>query len=180
MTSPNNKVEGPFLPQDKYKLIFDNTPISIVLIDTNGQIVEVNSATLDLFGFERENLINLKFTELYIVPADEMVRMKKVFTHLFRGGIFGPEDIQIYNKDKKFIWVNVIASKIEFDKKSYIQVLTKDISLRKTLEQEIKESEERYRGLYESSPISLTVTDSKGFILNVNSATEKIFGFKKR
>ena len=179
MTSPNNKVEGLFLPQDNYKLIFDNTPISIVLIDMNGQIVELNSATENLFGFKRENLINLKFTELYVVPADEMVRMKKIFTHLLSGGIFGPEDIQIYNKDKKLIWVNVIASKIELDKKSYIQVLTKDISLRKTLEQEIKESEEQYRGLYESSPISLTVTDSKGVILNVNSASEKIFGFNK-
>jgi len=179
LTSPNNKVEGSFLPQDNYKLIFDSTPISIVLIDMNGQIVEINSATLNLFGFERENLINLKFTELYAVPADEMVRMKKIFTHLLSGGIFGPEDIQIYNKDKKLIWVNVIASKIELDKKSYIQVLTKDISQRKTLEQEIKESEERYRGLYESSPISLTVTDSKGVILNVNSASEKIFGFNK-
>jgi PAS domain S-box-containing protein len=179
LTSPNNKVEGFFLPQDNYNLFFDNTPISIVLIDMNGQIVEVNSATLNLFGFKRENLINHKFTELYAVPADEMVRMKKIFTHLFQGGIFGPEDIQIYNKDKKLIWVNVIASKIELDKKSYIQVLTEDISLRKTLEQEIKESEERYRGLYESSPISLTVTDSKGVILNVNSASEKIFGFNK-
>jgi len=179
LTNPNNKVEGPFLPQDNYKLIFDNTPISIVLIDMNGQIIEANSATLNLFGFERENLINLKFTELYTVPAEEMIRMKKIFTHLFQGGIFGPEDIQIYNKDKKLIWVNVIASKIELDKKSYLQVLTKDISLRKNLEQEIKESEERYRGLYESSPISLTVTDSKGVILNVNSASEKIFGFNR-
>ncbi|GAG32489.1 unnamed protein product, partial [marine sediment metagenome] len=135
--------------------------------------------TLNLFGFKRENLIDLKFSELYVVPANEMARMKKVFTHLFKGGIFGPEDIQIYNKDKKLIWVNVIASKIELDKTSYIQVLTQDISIRKILEQEIKESEERYRGLYESSPNSLTVTDRKGVILNVNSATEKIFGFSK-
>jgi len=179
LTSPNNKVEEILLLQDSYKLLFDKTPISIVLIDMNGQVVEINSATINLFGFKRENLIGLKFTEIYVVPADEMVRMKKIFTHLIQGGIFGPEDIQIYNKDKKLIWVNVIASKIELDKKSYIQVLTKDISIRKTLEQEIKESEEKYRGLYESSPISLTVTDSKGVILNVNSASEKIFGFNK-
>ena len=179
MTSPNNKVEKSLLLQDNYKLLFDKAPISIVLIDMYGQIVEMNSATLNLFGFKRENLIYLKFSELYVVPANEMARMKKVFTHLFKGGIFGPEDIQIYNKDKKLIWVNVIASKIELDKTSYIQVLTQDISIRKTLEQEIKESEEKYRGLYESSPNSLTVTDREGIILNVNSATEKIFGFSK-
>lgn len=180
MTSPNNKVEENFLLQDNYKLLFDNTPISIVLINLNGHIVEVNSTTLNIFGFKRENLINLKFTDLYAVPEEEMTRMKKVFTHLFSGGIFGPEDIQIYNQDKNLIWVNVIASKIELDKKSYIQVLTQDISQRKILEREVIESEKRYRGLYESSPNSLTVTNSKGVILNVNSATEKIFGFTKR
>ena len=152
MTSPNNETEEIFLPQDNYKLLFDKTPISIVLIDNSGKIVEVNSATLNLFGFKRENLIGHKFTELYGVPEYEMIRMKKVFTHLFKGGIFGPEDIQIYNQDKKLIWVNVIASKIELDKNSYIQVLTQDISLRKSLEQEVKESEEKYRVLADSLP----------------------------
>ncbi|MBY8980610.1 MAG: PAS domain S-box protein [Candidatus Lokiarchaeota archaeon] len=180
MTSPNNEVNEKFLFQDNYKLLFDNTPISIVLIDFDGKIVEVNSATLNLFGSKRENLIDLKFTDLYAVPENEMPRMKKIFTHLFSGGIFGPEDIQIHNQDKKLIWVNVIASKIELDKISYIQVLTQDISQRKILEREVNESEKRYRGLYESSPNSLTVTNSKGVILNVNSATEKIFGYTKR
>ena len=82
MTSPNNKVEEDFFLQDNYKLLFDKTPISIVLIDINGQIIEVNSASLNLFGFKRENLIGRKFTELYGVPEEEMIRMRKVFTHL--------------------------------------------------------------------------------------------------
>jgi PAS domain S-box-containing protein len=59
------------------------------------------------------------------------------------------------------------------------RVLTEDVNQRKLLEKRVEESERRYRGLYESSPISLTVTDNNGTILDVNSATEKIFGFKK-
>jgi len=180
LTSPNNKVEEDFLIQDNYKLLFDNTPISIVLIDLNGQIVEVNPATLNIFRYKRENLINRKFADLYVVPDKEMTRMKKAFTHLFSGGIFGPEDIQIYNQDKKLIWVNVVASKIELNKNNYVQVLTQDISQRKILEREVTESEKKYRGLYESSPNSFTVTNSKGVILSVNSATEKIFGYTKQ
>jgi PAS domain S-box-containing protein len=179
LTSHNDKVEENFLLQDNYRLLFDRTPISIVLLNDIGQIVEANSATSDLFGFKRENLIKFKFSDVYVVPEDQLNRMKKIFTFLFKGGIFGPEDIQIYNKDKNLIWVNVIASKIELEKNSYIQVLTQDISQRKILEQEIKESEGRYRGLYESSPNSLALSNNKGVILNVNSATEKIFGFKK-
>ncbi len=180
MTTPNYRTTENIPHQDNYKLLFDKTPISNVLVDSNGQIVDINTATENIFGYERKDLIGLKFAELYMLPAADKIPMKKVFNQLLEGGIFGPEDIQIHNKNKKLIWVNVTASKIELDKKSYIQVLTQDISQRKILEREVNESEKRYRGLYESSPNSLTVTNSKGVILNVNSATEKIFGFTKR
>jgi PAS domain S-box-containing protein len=161
-------------------LLFDKTPISIVLVNSNGQIVDINSATENIFGFERNDLIGFKFADLYGLPVADKIPMNKVFDQLLKGGIFGPEDIQIYDKHKNLIWVNVTASKIEIEKKIYIQVLTQDISQRKILEQEIHDSEKRYRGLYEASPNSLTVTNSKGIILNVNSASEKIFGFTKR
>ena len=180
MTHPNNRITETISLQDNYKLLFDKTPISIVLVDSNGHIVDINSATENIFGFERKDLIGFKFAELYMLPAEDKIPMNKVFEQLLKGGIFGPEDIQIYDKHKNLIWVNVIASKIEIEKKNYIQVLTQDISQRKILEQEVDESEKRYRGLYEASPYSLTVTNSKGVILNVNSATEKIFGYSKR
>jgi len=180
LTNPNNRVSESIAHQDNYKLLFDKTPISIVLLDSNGQIVDINSATENIFGFERSDLIGYKITELYGLPASDKMPMNKVFDQLLKGGIFGPEDIQIYNKRKNLIWVNVIASKIELEKKIYIQVLTQDISQRKILEQEVQESESRYRVLYEASPNSLTVTDSKGVILNANSATEKIFGYTKQ
>ncbi|MBY9010611.1 MAG: PAS domain S-box protein, partial [Candidatus Lokiarchaeota archaeon] len=180
MTHPNNRITETLSLQDNYKLLFDNTPISIVLIDSNGQIVDINSATENIFGFERGDLIGLKLAELYMLPAANKIPMNKVFDQLLKGGIFGPEDIQIYDKHKNLTWVNVIASKIELDKRVYIQVLTQDISQRKILEQEVRESEKKYRVLYEASPNSLTVTNSKGVILNVNSATERIFGYTKR
>ena len=179
MTSPNNKVEKKFFIQDNYKLLFDKSPISIVLLDTTGQIVEVNTATLDIFGFVREDLIGHNYNNIWILTADVEIHIEEIFSYLLKGGIYGPEDVQIDNKDKKPVWVSVIASKIELDEKSYIQIITQDISRRKILEQEIIESEERYRVLYESSPYSLTVADSKGVILNLNATTEKIFGFKK-
>jgi len=180
LTNPNYRTTEPISHQDNYKLLFDKIPISIVLVDSNGQIVDINAATENIFGYERKDLIGFKFSDLYTLPAADKIQMNKVFNQLLKGGIFGPEDIQIHNKDKNLIWVNVTASKIELDKKSYIQVLTQDISQRKILEQEIEDSEKRYRGLYESSPNSLTVTNSKGVILNVNSASEKIFGYTKR
>lgn len=177
MTSPNNKVEEIIALQDNYKLLFDRTPISIILLDDNGKVVDLNSATINIFGFKRENFIGLNFSELFVVPEDEMIRLKKVFTHLFKGGIFGPEDIKIYSKNNKLIWVNVIASKIELEKKDYIQVLTQDISLRKTLEQEVKESEIKYRNLADSLPEVIFDIDLAFNITYTNLIASKIFGY---
>ncbi|TKJ25830.1 MAG: hypothetical protein CEE42_06690 [Promethearchaeota archaeon Loki_b31] len=179
MPNPKKGVSESITLQDNYKLLFDKTPISITLLDLNGVIFDVNSSTENLFGFKREKLIGTNFTDLYTLSPKEKAPMNKIFAELVKGSIFGPEDIQIYNKDKNFIWVNVIACKIEIEKKIYIQVLTQDINQRKLLERRIEESEMRYRGLYESSPFALTVTNSNGVVLDVNSATEKIFGFKK-
>jgi len=119
LTHPNYRTSETIPHQDNYKLLFDNTPISIVLVDSNGQIVDINSATENIFGYERKDLIGFEFSDLYMLPAADKVPMKKVFNQLLKGGIFGPEDIQIHNKDKNLIWVNVTASKIELDKKSY-------------------------------------------------------------
>jgi PAS domain S-box-containing protein len=177
LTSPNNKIEDNLVAQDNYKLLFDRIPISIVLIDNNGQIVEANSATTNIFGFERKSLIGINFSELYIVPEDQITRMRKIFTQLFKGGIFGPEDIQICDKNKKIIWVNVIASKIELKNKNFIQVLTQDISLRKTLEQNLKESEIQYRVLADSLPEVIFDIDLAFNITYTNIIASKIFGY---
>ena len=150
MTHPNNRITESIALQDNYKLLFDKTPISIVLIDSNSQIVDINSATEKLFGFKRNDLIGFKIAELYALPSPNKISINKVFDQLLKGGIFGPADIQIYDKHKNLIWVNIIASKIEIEKKIYIQVLTQDISQRKTLEQEVQESEEKYRLLFEN------------------------------
>ena len=107
-------------------------------MDTTGQIVEVNTATLDIFGFVREDLIGHKYNDIYILTPDVETHIEKIFSYLLKGGIYGPEDVQIDNKDKKPVWVSVIASKIELDEKSYIQLITQDISRRKILDQEIK------------------------------------------
>ena len=179
MTIPNNKVEEKFLLKDSYKLLFDRTPISIVLLDDCGKVVEVNSATTDLFGFKRDSLIALKFSDLYVIPKEEIIRMKKLFEELSQGAIFGPEDIQIYNKDKKLIWVNVIASRIELNNKSYIQVLTQDFTLRKSLEQDLKTSEEKYRILADSLPEVIFDIDLAFNIKYTNLIASKIFGYTK-
>ncbi|MBY9018845.1 MAG: PAS domain S-box protein [Candidatus Lokiarchaeota archaeon] len=162
-----------------YQSLFEDSPLSITLLNSNGEIVEINSITKEIYGVERDLILNKHFTELFIVPDENIQEMKKIFKEVLAGNKYGPNDIQILTQKGEKIWVNVVASLIQVGDNQLIQVLTQDINQRKLLERSIEESEMRYKGLYDSSPISLTVTDSSGVILDINSATEKIFGFKK-
>ena len=162
-----------------YQSLFEDSPLSITLLNSNGEIVEINSITKEIYGVERDLILNKHFTELFIVPDENIQEMKKIFKEVLAGNKYGPNDIQILTQKGEKIWVNIVASLIQVGDNQLIQVLTQDINQRKLLERRIEESERRYRGLYDSSPISLTVTDSSGVILDINSATEKIFGFKK-
>ncbi|GAH86339.1 unnamed protein product, partial [marine sediment metagenome] len=44
---------------------------------------------------------------------------------------------------------------------------------------ELRESERKYRHLYENSPFSIALLNTKGKIIDVNSKTSKLFGYKK-
>jgi len=55
----------------------------------------------------------------------------------------------------------------------------KDITNQKKIELSLKESEERYRNLFESSPEAILCVNNKGFVTSVNPAFEKIHGYDK-
>ncbi len=50
---------------------------------------------------------------------------------------------------------------------------------REHLEQKIRESEKRYRHLFENSPFGIMLTDLNGLIFDFNSYIEKVLGYKK-
>ena len=50
---------------------------------------------------------------------------------------------------------------------------------REQLEQKIRESEKRYRHLFENSPFGIVLLDLEGLIFDFNSYIEKVLGYKK-
>ena len=55
----------------------------------------------------------------------------------------------------------------------------RDITNRKKADEALKDSEERYRDLFESAPASITVLDASGVILDCNETTGKLVGYPR-
>jgi PAS domain S-box-containing protein len=144
--------------EEKYKTIFENTGTATIIVEEDTTISLVNGQFEELSGYSREE-IEWKKSWIEFVFEEDLERMKKL--HYFRRK--DPEstlrkyEFRFVNKEGNIRDILIIIDMIPKTKKSVASLL--DITERKKAEEKLKESEEKYRDLFESSPISLWEED---------------------
>jgi PAS domain S-box-containing protein len=162
-----------------FRLIFEKSPISITLLDLNGKIIDVNSATEQLCELDRTKLIGAHYLELGFIPERTPSELKDLFNNLLKGQSIGPLEMQIVTRSNKRLWISVISSLVKLHNQTLIQVLSQDITLRKSLEIQLCKSEENYRLLTQNISEMITVVNSKMQIEYVNEDIHfKTMGYK--
>ena len=120
--------------EKKYQFVYDNTPFSIVLIDSKGIIIDCNPTTEVVFGYLKSDLIGKQFQKLKIVHPDYITNLVILFKKFIKGEQVHRIDLEMYKKDGNLIWVNLQASIINIGNQYFIQALFTDISKRKEAE----------------------------------------------
>ena len=58
--------------EERYRTLFQDSGDGIVIINLDGTFVDVNQAFLDIFGYTREDLLQITVVDLYADPADRV------------------------------------------------------------------------------------------------------------
>jgi len=164
--------------EEKYKALFEESPYSIVLLDLDGNFVDCNPARLKIFGSTKKELIGKNFKELSLFPPKYQQITNEAFRHLIKEKFVDPIIVQSYNKDGNLIWIQIQGKIIKVGEKALVQIITQDIHERKKAEQKLKESEERFRTLFEVAPASIMVADLESNILMCNEKFCRLHGFE--
>ena len=132
--------------EEKYRHLFENSPFSIVLLNFEGKIIEMNKATTKLFGYQEEDLIDKKYLTLTdIFPNETLPGLRLVQDLMSKGEpsdpIMRPQITKIYNKDKKAMWTESELSTINISGELMILAIIQDITEKKLAEEKLKESE---------------------------------------
>ena len=134
-TTDKVEAERKFLESEKkYQFIYENTPFSIVLIDTKGRIIDCNPTTEIMFGYLKTDLVGKKFHKLKAIHPDYLLNLITVFKKFIKGENVHRIDLEMYKKDRSLIWVNLQASLIQKENEYFIQALFSDITKRKEAE----------------------------------------------
>ena len=149
--------------------------ISIVVGE---KIVFVNEAFLKLVGVSSEKDL-LNHSIINFITGNEKKTIQEDMASLLRGEVaYNITEREIKRKDRKKIAVEIKSSVIDYKGERALLFFLRDVTDRKALEDEIKESEIKYRSLVELSPDGIITIDLRGNVTWVNEAYSSITGYK--
>jgi PAS domain S-box-containing protein len=160
--------EALHIAQEKYSKAFFLAPDVITVSDLeSGRFIEVNDAATRTFGYSRDELIGKSSLELGIWP-DKEVRDRLVDRIKTHGRVVQLEVVERRNSGELF-FASVTADTISIGNAGYLIATTRDITDRKRMEDQIRESEARYRTLIDQLP-DYVIVHREGILLYVNPA----------
>ncbi len=161
--------------EHRFRRIAEAMPIAIsVNTRAGGEFLYVNAAGAAMFGESAADLLGRTVLDFYVDPNERKGLMEAVA----RNGMVNEFELRIKRHGEP-IWVLLNMRPITFEGQSAVIVGFYDITERKRVEQELRTSEQRYRGLVESQNDLIIRVDSQGRFTFVNDAYCRKYGLRR-
>ena len=158
----------------RYRVLLEQTQ-EAVAVAVDGLVVYANPACVEMFGYKKP-LIGVPVTIFFAPGSREQV--EEIVHHRIAGRP-APELYEALGLrgDGSTFAIELRVTPVEFEGKTASQAILRDITGRKRMEAEIRESEERYRLLFERNLAGVYRSTPEGRLLECNSAYAKMMGF---
>jgi len=164
--------------EEKYRELVENSNEIIYTLDPAGNVTYISPAVKQIGGYDPEDIIG-KPALSFIHPEDQAA-VAESFQRTIAGHA-EPSEYRLRKKSGEYQWVQT-SSKPLYDGGRIVGLrgLIVDIDQRKRAEEALRESEERYRDLFDNASDIVYTMDLEGRFTSINKAAERITGYTRQ
>ncbi len=172
--------------EERYRSLWESALDGIALYELpvssrEGRVIDVNDCGCRMLGYTREELLRL--SPFDIVGEDEAERIPGIIVEIRQSGrmLF---EVTAVTKDGRRIPIEVNASLIQLGDHPVMLVIVRDVTERKRAAEALRESEERYRSLWESALDGVVLHEMltsplKGRFVDANDCLCRTLGYTR-
>ena len=158
---------------DRYVSLYEFAPVGYLTLTDAGQIASLNLTCADMFGVERNKLLNIPFARL-IAPEDRD-RWHHLFSKVLLNNKKIDTELLILRGDGTRFHAKLDCLRMAADSKFSVRIALSDITEKQHAEEEL-----RIAAIAFQSQEGIMVTDASGVILRVNDAFSRITGYSEQ
>jgi diguanylate cyclase (GGDEF)-like protein/PAS domain S-box-containing protein len=163
--------------EERFQAIFEQAAVGMEICTLEGRFFRLNQKFCDIVGYSRIELLERTFQD--ITHPDDLPKSLDLKRQLRAGEIpyYSLEERYVC-QDGSIVWVNMMLSLMRdaMGEPKYFIGVVEDISARKQAEVALRESEERFRSMFENhKSIMLLIEPETGEIIDANQAAEKFY-----
>jgi two-component system NtrC family sensor kinase len=156
------------------RILIEQSKDGIVIIDQDGKVQEANQSFADMLGYSLDEVKQLNvFDWEFLHTKERTIEMVRSVDE--KGNHF---ESQHRRKDGTIFDVEISCNGAMFAGQKLVFCVCRDITERKLSEKIMRESEERFRTLFETMAQGVIYHDSEGKVTSANRAAQRILGLK--
>ncbi|OGS36359.1 MAG: hypothetical protein A2293_05750 [Elusimicrobia bacterium RIFOXYB2_FULL_49_7] len=163
--------------EEHFRGLYDGSPLAYHSLDKNGNLMIVNNAWLAMLGYAKDEVVGRNFGDFLSEGSRALFR--QWFPKFKQIGQVNNVEFEMVRKDAARFFVSVDGKISRTPDGSFLQThcVLREITEQKKRDDALRESEARYRQLFETSRDGIAVTDLQGNYVACNKAYLDLLGY---
>ncbi len=166
--------------ENKFRMLFESANDGIFLVDAGG-FVDCNQQGAGMYGLAKADVIGhtpIEFSPEKQADGRLSAEVATEKNHAAMRGEAQHFEWRALRADKTPFDVDINLNRIEFGGSVYLQAIVRDITERKKIEQALRDSENRFRNLVETTSDWIWETDENAFYTYTSPRIKSILGYE--
>lgn len=162
--------------EQRWRALAQTSPSAVTVVAADGRITYANAQSAQLFGVENERAMVGRLALDFIPGGDQEMSRQWFRNVLQHGPPTTGETIVLERADAQRLIVECHAGVLTFNGEPAVQLEMRDVSAQSAALKELRQSEQRFRAIFDHSPVAMALSDEDGLWVEVNDAFAQLIG----